>query len=126
MTLQIIQKHQFYSEKYDVTFDILKMSNNEMYLNIKQIESVFLQKFDDYMTDQCKNSTYKKTYPKAVQFYDVFRYSTPEDFEKDMILDFDNIKWSAYSYISPFIYKHNEKLGEELLNFYKSIVIFNT
>jgi len=123
MSLQIKQKHQFHSEEYNMNFDILQMSNNEIYLNIEQLESVFNEKFDDYMTEQNKDQPYRKTYPKAVQFYLEFGYITPEDFEKDMILEIDNVLWLSFSYICPFIARQNHPLFRSLIDFRKLIFI---
>lgn len=49
MSLQIKQKHQFFSKEYDVNLDVLEMSNKEVYYNIDQINSLFKEKFDEYL-----------------------------------------------------------------------------
>lgn len=124
MSLQIKQKHQFFSGEYDVIFDILELSNGEMYLNLEQVESLFQERFEDYMIDQCKNTTYRPTYPKACQYFDIYGYASPEDFEKDMILEIENAKWYSFSYLCPYIAKHNDDLGLELFNLSRSIIFY--
>ncbi|MCQ9640975.1 hypothetical protein MP478_16445 [Chryseobacterium sp. WG14] len=126
MSLQIKQKHQFFSKEYDVNLDVLEMSNGEMYLNLEQVESLFQERFEDYMIDQCKNTTYRTTYPKACQYFDIYGYASPEDFEKDMILEIENAKWYSFSYLCPYIAKHNDAFSENLCEFYRtSIIIFH-
>lgn len=112
--LQVKQKHQFHSEKYDINLDILEMSNGEMYLNLEQIESLIPERFEDYMIDQCKDTSYRKTYPKACQYFDAYGYKTPEDFEKDMVLEIDNINWYSLSYLCPYIAKFDKELSRPL------------
>ncbi len=113
MTLQIIQKHQFYSEKYDVTFEILKMSNNEMYLNIEQIEILFPKSFDEFLKTLNLGDK-RASYLKALQTFDLHGYLTPEDFEKDMILEIDNIKFYSLSYLTPYIVEFDRFLSRQL------------
>lgn len=116
--LQVEQKHQFYSEKYDITLDVLEMSNREMYLNIEQLESLIPEKFDDYTHDQIKDAPqYRPTYPKATQYFNIYSYKTPEDFEKDMILEIDNEKWYSLSYLCPYIAKFDKELSRPLCNY---------
>lgn len=125
MNLKIKSKHQFFAEKYPDQLDIIKLSNGEMYLKIKQIELLFPEKFDDYLAEQCKNTNYRPTYPKACQYFDNYGYKEPEDFEKDMVLDIENIKWYSFSYLCPFIAKYDNVLSRQLLDFYKSKIILS-
>lgn len=113
MTLQIIQRHQFYSEKYDARLDVVKMSNNEMYLNIEQIETLFTIPFDEFLkTLNIGNE--RASYLKAIQIFDLRGYLTPEDFEKDMILEIDNIKFYSLSYLTLYIVEFDRFLSRQL------------
>ncbi len=112
MNLKIVEKHQFYSENYSVTLDVLKMSNNEMYLKIEQIQSLFTITFDEFL--QIQNLDKRISYLKATQTFDLRGYKTPEDFEKDMVLEIDNIKFYSLSYLTPYIVEFDKILSRQL------------
>jgi hypothetical protein len=126
MGLEIKQKHQFYSEKFDVTLDILEMSNKEVYYNIDQINSLFTEKFDEYLKTQNCGVIYKPSYFKACQYFDIYGYSTPEDFEIDMILEIDNIQWYSFSYLCPYIGKQDEEFSHKICDFYRLNVLLKS
>ena len=121
MNLQIKQKHQFYSEKHDVIFDILKMSNNECYVNLNQFELILSKTFEEYLRVDDIVIDARPSYLKACVYFDVFGYKIPEDFEKDMVLEIDNIKWYSFSYLCPYTAKYDEELSDQLCEFYRSL-----
>jgi hypothetical protein len=100
-------------QKYDARLDVVKMSNNEMYLNIEQIETLFTIPFDEFLkTLNIGNE--RASYLKAIQIFDLRGYLTPEDFEKDMILEIDNIKFYSLSYLTLYIVEFDRFLSRQL------------
>lgn len=127
MSLEIKQKHQFYSGKYDVTFVIFKLSNREFYIDIEQINSLFTLKFDEWekivdakTDDLCTDINHKIF--KSIQYFDPCKYKTSEEFEKDMIIEIKNVKLYFLMYIFPYIWDSNKDFATDLLQFYNSLI----
>ena len=56
----------------------------------------------------------RASYLKAIQIFDLRGYLTPEDFEKDMILEIDNIKFYSLSYLTLYIVEFDRFLSRQL------------
>lgn len=120
MNLQIEQKYQFYSEKYDVTFDILKMSNDDVYLNIQQINNLFNNTFDEWLKSYEKYDGCPLEF-KAIQYYEQHGYENHKDYLNDIIQIIDDDKYYSIHFLFRYISDNDMNFSQNIYDFYKSL-----
>lgn len=118
MSLQIKQRHQFQSEKYNVELDFFMFENNHPRLLISQLEEAFKTSFADWLA---LSTTKKMAGFKSTCYFDQYCYAKIDDYFNDLIVEVDGQKYCSYMFAHQYIGEHNENLYNETLNFYKAI-----
>lgn len=108
--------HTYQSKEHNFTIDFLEFKNRHLYLKIQDLNDFFNDSFEDW-----KNGNYGMEILKA-SYYDWFKYEKLEDYQKELVINYNDEKLCSFMLAYAFIRKHNTKLANELDSFNNNIV----
>lgn len=108
--------HSYYSKKQNITINFIEFKNRHLYLKIQNLNELLNDSFEDWKAKNYQTEILKSSY------YDWFNYESLEDYQKELVIEYNDEKLCSFMLAYSFILKHNIELAYELDAFNNTIV----